>query len=79
VSDGRPQSPDVHLIERISDQLSLDERMDDLCAVLNAVGGDRPTLSAGSGLAFESLGPQRLKGLPEEIDVYRVATLRTSG
>jgi class 3 adenylate cyclase len=31
-------------------------------------------LSAGSPLAFESLGPQRLKGLPEEIDVYRVAT-----
>jgi class 3 adenylate cyclase len=29
-------------------------------------------LSAGSGLAFESLGPQRLKGLPEEIEVYRV-------
>ena len=31
-------------------------------------------LSAGSGLRFESLGPQRLKGLPEEIDVYRVTT-----
>ena len=31
-------------------------------------------LSAGSGLTFESLGPQRLKGLPEEIDVYRVTT-----
>jgi pimeloyl-ACP methyl ester carboxylesterase len=29
-------------------------------------------LSAGSQLNFESLGPQRLKGLPEEIDVYRV-------
>lgn len=29
-------------------------------------------LSAGSGLLFESLGPQRLKGLPEDIDVYRV-------
>jgi class 3 adenylate cyclase/pimeloyl-ACP methyl ester carboxylesterase len=29
-------------------------------------------LSAGSGLIFESLGPQRLKGLPEEVDVYRV-------
>jgi class 3 adenylate cyclase/alpha-beta hydrolase superfamily lysophospholipase len=29
-------------------------------------------LSAGSGLTFESLGPQHLKGLPEEIDVYRV-------
>jgi class 3 adenylate cyclase len=35
-------------------------------------------LSAGSGLTFESLGPQRLKGLPEEIDVYRVTT-PTSG
>jgi class 3 adenylate cyclase len=35
-------------------------------------------LSAGSGLTFESLGPQRLKGLPEEVDVYRVAT-PTSG
>lgn len=31
-------------------------------------------LSAGSGLTFESLGPQRFKGLPEEIDVYRVST-----
>ncbi|ORV52465.1 hypothetical protein AWC05_23535 [Mycobacterium florentinum] len=31
-------------------------------------------LSAGSGLAFDSLGPQRLKGLPEEVDVYRVTT-----
>jgi class 3 adenylate cyclase/pimeloyl-ACP methyl ester carboxylesterase len=29
-------------------------------------------LSAGSGLTFESLGPQHLKGLPEEVDVYRV-------
>jgi class 3 adenylate cyclase/predicted alpha/beta hydrolase len=29
-------------------------------------------LSAGSGLVFESLGPQRLKGLPEEVEVYRV-------
>ena len=31
-------------------------------------------LSAGSGLTFESLGPQRLKSLPEEVDVYRVTT-----
>ncbi|MGH3674818.1 MAG: alpha/beta fold hydrolase [Mycobacterium sp.] len=30
-------------------------------------------LSAGSGLTFESLGPQRLKGIPEEVDVYRVS------
>jgi class 3 adenylate cyclase len=29
-------------------------------------------LSTGSGLVFENLGPQRLKGLPEDIDVYRV-------
>jgi class 3 adenylate cyclase len=29
-------------------------------------------LSAGSGLIFESLGPQRLKGLPEPVDVYRL-------
>lgn len=29
-------------------------------------------LSAGSGLIFESLGPQHLKGLPEEVEVYRV-------
>ena len=28
-------------------------------------------LSAGSGLTFESLGPQRLKGLPEDIEVFR--------
>jgi class 3 adenylate cyclase len=35
-------------------------------------------LSAGSGLTFESLGPQRLKGLPEEVDVYRITT-PTSG
>ena len=35
-------------------------------------------LSAGSGLRFESLGSQRLKGLPEEVDVYRVTT-PTSG
>ena len=31
-------------------------------------------LSAGSGLTFESLGPQRFKGLPEQVDVYRVTT-----
>jgi class 3 adenylate cyclase len=36
-------------------------------------------LSAGSGLVFESLGPQQLKGLPDEVDVYRVATPRTRG
>ena len=35
-------------------------------------------LSAGSGLRFESLGVHQLKGLPEEIDVYRVTT-PTSG
>jgi class 3 adenylate cyclase/pimeloyl-ACP methyl ester carboxylesterase len=29
-------------------------------------------LSAGSGLIFESLGPQQLKGLSAEVDVYRV-------
>ena len=31
-------------------------------------------LSAGSGLTFESIGPQRLKGLPEEVEVYRATT-----
>lgn len=30
-------------------------------------------LSVGSGLIFESLGPQRLKGLPEDVDVYRLS------
>jgi len=30
-------------------------------------------LSAGSGLRFESLGAQRLKGLAEETEVYRVS------
>jgi class 3 adenylate cyclase/pimeloyl-ACP methyl ester carboxylesterase len=29
-------------------------------------------LSAGSGLIFESLGPQQLKGLPEALEIYRV-------
>jgi class 3 adenylate cyclase len=29
-------------------------------------------LAAGSGLIFECLGPQQLKGLPEAVDVYRV-------
>jgi class 3 adenylate cyclase len=29
-------------------------------------------LSTGSGLVFERLGPQRLKGFPEDVDVYRV-------
>jgi class 3 adenylate cyclase len=29
-------------------------------------------LSAGSSLVFDSLGPQRFKGLPEDIDVFRV-------
>ncbi len=33
-------------------------------------------LSAGSGLAFESLGQQELKGLPEQIGVFRVTTTR---
>lgn len=32
-------------------------------------------LSVGSGLLFESLGPQQLKGIPEQIDVYRVGTI----
>jgi pimeloyl-ACP methyl ester carboxylesterase len=31
-------------------------------------------LSAGSGLRFESLGTHRLKGLPEESEVFRVTT-----
>lgn len=30
-------------------------------------------LSAGSGLRFEALGPQRFKGLADEIDVFRVS------
>ncbi len=30
-------------------------------------------LSAGSELRFESLGAQRLKGLAEETEVYRVS------
>jgi len=30
-------------------------------------------LSAGSGLVFESLGLQRLKGLPEDLEVFRVS------
>jgi class 3 adenylate cyclase/pimeloyl-ACP methyl ester carboxylesterase len=29
-------------------------------------------ICTGSGLGFESLGPQRLKGLAEEVEVYRV-------
>ncbi|MCH9642955.1 MAG: adenylate/guanylate cyclase domain-containing protein [Actinomycetia bacterium] len=35
-------------------------------------------LSAGSGLTFESLGPQHLKGLPDEVDVYRVTNRRAT-
>jgi hypothetical protein len=31
-------------------------------------------LSAGSGLVFENLGPHQLKGLPEQIEIYRVIT-----
>jgi class 3 adenylate cyclase/predicted alpha/beta hydrolase len=31
-------------------------------------------LSAGSGLAFESLGPHQLKGIPEQIEICRVTT-----
>jgi class 3 adenylate cyclase len=30
-------------------------------------------LSAGSGLRFESLGVQQLKGLPEEVEVFRIS------
>ncbi|AKS30926.1 alpha/beta fold hydrolase [Mycolicibacterium goodii] len=30
-------------------------------------------LSAGSGLIFESLGPQRLKGVPEDMEIFRIA------
>ncbi|MDX1885924.1 adenylate/guanylate cyclase domain-containing protein [Mycolicibacterium sp. 120270] len=33
-------------------------------------------LSAGSGLRFESLGPQRLKGFPEATEVFRVTKPR---
>lgn len=29
-------------------------------------------LAAGSGVTFESLGPQQLKGLPTAVDIYRV-------
>jgi class 3 adenylate cyclase len=29
-------------------------------------------LSAGSGLRFDSLGPQQLKGLGEDVEVFRV-------
>ncbi len=29
-------------------------------------------LSVGSGLVFEGLGPRRLKGLPEDTEVFRV-------
>jgi class 3 adenylate cyclase/pimeloyl-ACP methyl ester carboxylesterase len=35
-------------------------------------------LSAGSGLIFESLGAQQLKGLPEEVEIYRVAAPTSS-
>ena len=35
-------------------------------------------LSAGSGLTFESCGLQRLKGLPEDTEIFRVTT-PTSG
>lgn len=35
-------------------------------------------LSAGSGLRFESFGSQRLKGLPEDTEIFRV-TASTSG
>jgi class 3 adenylate cyclase/predicted alpha/beta hydrolase len=31
-------------------------------------------LSAGSGLRFDSLGPQQLKGLAEDVEVFRVTT-----
>jgi class 3 adenylate cyclase len=31
-------------------------------------------LSAGSGLAFESLGPHQLKGIPEQIEICRATT-----
>jgi class 3 adenylate cyclase len=30
-------------------------------------------LSAGSGMFFEGLGAHRLKGTPEDIDIYRVS------
>lgn len=35
-------------------------------------------LSAGSGLTFESIGAQHLKGLSEEVDVYRVTNQKTA-
>jgi class 3 adenylate cyclase len=30
-------------------------------------------LSAGSGMFFEGLGAHRLRGMPEDIDIYRVS------
>jgi len=30
-------------------------------------------LSAGSGLQFDSLGPRQLKGVTDEVEVFRVA------
>jgi class 3 adenylate cyclase len=35
-------------------------------------------LSVGSGLGFESLGGHYLKGLPEEIEVFRVTRPETT-
>jgi class 3 adenylate cyclase len=32
-------------------------------------------LSAGSELCFESFGSQRLKGLPEDTEIFRVTTV----
>jgi pimeloyl-ACP methyl ester carboxylesterase len=32
-------------------------------------------LSAGSGLRFQTLGPQRLKGIPEDTEVFRVSVV----
>jgi class 3 adenylate cyclase len=32
-------------------------------------------LSAGSGLRFETLGPHRLKGMPEDTEVFRVSAV----
>ncbi len=31
-------------------------------------------LSAGSGLRFDSIGAHRLKGMPEDTEVFRVST-----
>jgi hypothetical protein len=56
---------------------TLEERMDDVRAVMDAAGSERA--AAGSGISFEPRGRHALKGVADEWDVYEVSPRHRRG